>query len=59
MSGEHTKREMVTREKPVYSGKKNEKRLYRRRLATITRREKMNPPDPSRHIKRATRRKIK
>jgi hypothetical protein len=26
MSGEHAKREMVTREKPVFSGKKNEER---------------------------------
>jgi hypothetical protein len=26
MSGEHTKREMVTREKPGFSGKKNKER---------------------------------
>jgi hypothetical protein len=59
MSGEHAKREMVTGEKLEAWGKKTRNELRRRRPVTNTRSIRKNPPAPSSHIGRVTRRKIK
>jgi hypothetical protein len=59
ISGEHVKKELMTGEKLGSSGKKMKARLYQRRPATSTRSTRMNPPAPSTHTRRATRRKIK
>jgi hypothetical protein len=56
MSGEHSKREMVTGEKLEGSGRKNGKQTPSNEAATSTRR---NPLRPSSHIGRVTRRKRK
>jgi hypothetical protein len=56
MSGEHSKREMVTDEKPKGSGRKNDERTPSGSPMKSTRR---NPLPPSSHIGKVTRRKRK
>jgi hypothetical protein len=56
MSGEHAKKELINREKPRSSRKKNEGKTLSRPV-TSTRRTRKNPPAPSNHTRRATRRK--
>jgi hypothetical protein len=56
MSGEHAKRELITRENLDLQGKRMKARLHQRRPATSTSKTRMNPPAPSIHTIRATRR---
>jgi hypothetical protein len=59
MSGEHAKREMVIGESLKLRERRTKNGLHQRRLVTNTRSTRRNPPAPSSHIGRVTRRKRK